>query len=118
MSAQVNEGYKTLHDPDALLGYVLRHAGAMEEDEQYKLPPEFLMEMMELNEAIGNAAMAEDMAGDARREFESAMSAWEEGYLPLKERFNKGEQDPSLLAALKDYYFRRKYLLRIKERLV
>lgn len=118
MSAQVNEAYRILTDDDALLGYVLRQTAVLEADEQYKLPPDFLMEMMELNEAVGNVAMAPDMSGDAQQEFDSALNAWQEGFGPLKAQFNKGDNSPQLLAKLKDYYFRKKYLLRIKERLV
>ncbi len=118
MSSQVNEGYRIMNDEDALLGYMLRYAGVLEDEEQYKLPADFLMEMMELNEAVGNVAMAPDMAGEARREYEQAASAWKDGFAPLRDRYNFGERTPELLAAIKDYYFRKKYLLRIKERLI
>jgi molecular chaperone HscB len=118
MSAQVNEGYRVLNDEDALLGYLLRQQGVLEDEEQYKLPPEFLMEMMELNEAVGNIAMAPDMQPDAEREYQSQIFAWEAGFNPLKERFNGGERGVDLLTGLKDYYFRKKYLLRIKSRLL
>jgi molecular chaperone HscB len=117
-AAQVNEGFRLLGDEDALLGYVLRLQGVVEDEEQYKLPPEFLMEMMELNEAIGNVAMAPDMKTEAEREFEGQISAWETGFAPLRKRFNEGDRSTELLAGLKDYYFRKKYLLRIKSRLL
>src|ERR1044072_6982503 len=58
MASQVNEGYRILGDENALLGYVLQYVGVLQPEEHYKLPPEFLMEMMELNEAVGNVAMA------------------------------------------------------------
>ncbi len=115
-SSQVNEGYRMLGDEDALLGYVLRYSGVIEEEEQYKLPSDFLMEMMELNEAVGNAAMAPDMVAEAQQAFDTQMAAWEAGFAPLRDRFSYGEQAPELLASLKDFYFRKKYLQRIKER--
>jgi molecular chaperone HscB len=118
MSAQVNEGYRILNDEDARLGYVLMREGALEAEEHYKLPPEFLMEMMELNEAVGNAAMAPDMLPDAMSELRQALESWESGIAPLREQYNAGDHSPEILAALKDYYFRKKYLQRIKERLV
>jgi molecular chaperone HscB len=118
MSAQVNEGLRILSDEDARLGYVLLLEGVLETDENYKLPPQFLMEMMELNEAIGNVGMAPDMQPEAARELQSALENWENEVGPLRQRFNEGERDPGLLAGLKDYYFRKKYLQRIKERLL
>ncbi len=118
MSAQVNEGYRVMNDSNALLGYVLQHAGVLQTEEHYKLPPEFLMEMMELNEAVGNVAMAPDMRPEALRELEAADQAWEAGIAPLRYAFNNGDREAVTLAALKDYYFRKKYLHRIKERLV
>src|SRR4051812_16213557 len=72
----VNEGYRILGDEDALLGYVLRLEGVVEENEQYRLPPGFLMEMIDLNEAVGNAAMDPDSAGAANRELDDALQSW------------------------------------------
>lgn len=117
MASQVNEGYRVLGNPDALLGYVLRQAGVVAENEQYRLPPDFLMDMIELNEAVGNAAMAPDMAADAQRELQSALDGWESGFIPLREQFNEGDSKPELLAKLKDFYYRKKYLERVVENL-
>src|SRR6478735_4428911 len=52
MSALNNEAYRTLGDPDRTMGYILKLHGVIEEEEAYKLPPAFLMDMMELNEAV------------------------------------------------------------------
>jgi molecular chaperone HscB len=105
MSAQVNEGFRILGDEDARLGYVLVREGVLETEEHYKLPAEFLMEMMELNEAVGNVAMAPDMQPEAARELQRAIEAWESGIAPLRQRFNEGERNSELLAGLKEYYF-------------
>lgn len=118
MSAQVNEGFRILGDEDARLGYVLMQEGVLKTEEHYKLPPEFLMEMMELNEAVGNASMSLDMQPEAAQELQSALESWGNGIAPLRERYNNGDRSPALLAGLKDYYFRKKYLQRIKERLL
>jgi len=110
MSAQLNEAYRTLTDEDALLGYALRREGALQTDEHYQLPAEFLMEMMELNETLGEGE-------EGAQPLEDAMQAWERGMAPLRARYEKGERGEALLAALKDYYFRKKYLRRITGRL-
>lgn len=117
MAAMVNEGFRILGNRDALMGYILKLEGVAEEEEAYRLPPDFLMEMMELNEAVGNVEMSPDMRPGARREAEAAFAAWEEGAEPLMSRYNAGERAGALMAALKDFYFRKKYLMRIKQRL-
>src|SRR4051812_37276855 len=47
-----NQVYKTLTDPERTLAYLLKLHGVLEDEEKYNLPADFLMEMMELNEAI------------------------------------------------------------------
>lgn len=108
-TAILNKAYLTLSDEDALLGYVLRREGVVEDEEHYQLPPDFLMEMMELNEAIGE--------GSGQTELAQALESWETGMAPLRDKYDSGARDTTLLAAMKDYYFRKKYLQRIKGRL-
>ena len=48
----INKGYKTFQNDDETIKYVLQLKGLLEEDEKYELPPDFLMEMMELNEIL------------------------------------------------------------------
>ena len=117
MSALNNEAYRTLSDTYKTMGYILKHHGIIEDEEAYKLPPAFLMDMMELNEAVGNADMAPDMAQDARREYDAALSDWSAAIAPFTQRFESGERTPELFATLKEYYYRKKYLLRVKDRL-
>ena len=109
-AAAVNEGYRTLSDADRTLAYVLREQGVLEEEEKYTLPPAFLMEMMELNEAVDEGANPADAVTPH-------LSEWQANYTPLAERFDAGERGSGLLAALKDAYFRKKYLLRIGGRM-
>jgi len=118
MSAMNNEAYKILNDPDRLMGYILRLHGVVEEEEAYKLPPAFLMEMMELNEAIGNADMDPSLKSAAVQEYENAMNSWKHAVAPRMLAFDQGDRSPELLAALKDFYYRKKYLLRIRERIL
>jgi len=45
------------------------------------------------------------------------LEAWEAATAKLTARYDAGEHDNALLLAIKDMYFRKKYLLRIKERI-
>jgi hypothetical protein len=46
------KGLKILQDRDQTIKYVLQLKGLLEEEEKYQLPPDFLMEMMEMNEKL------------------------------------------------------------------
>ena len=48
----INKGFKILKDPDKTIKYVLEIKGLLQEEEKYELPPDFLTEMMELNERL------------------------------------------------------------------
>jgi molecular chaperone HscB len=120
MAAMNNEAYKTLKDSDATMAYVLKVNSLLEDEEKYALPPAFLMEMMDINEAISEYEMAPEDE-DARQMAENALNEqlelWEDATRLLTERFEKGEKARELLLEIKDQYFRKKYLLRIKERI-
>ncbi len=124
MAAQNNAAYKTLKDSDATMAYILKLKVpigiGMEEEEKYALPPAFLMEMMDLNEAVSESEIdpentdARDMATNDLNE---QLELWTDAMKLLTDRYAQGEQDTDLLLQIKDMYFRKKYLLRIKERI-
>eukprot|EP01136_Pigoraptor_vietnamica_P003746 Opistho-1_new@33368 len=49
-ASQVNMAWKVFQHPDETLKYVLQLKGLLEEEEKYQLSPEFLMEVMDLND--------------------------------------------------------------------
>src|SRR5260221_6767067 len=52
ISSSINKALKVLKDKNATIKYILQLKGLLEEEEKYALPPDFLMEMMELNENL------------------------------------------------------------------
>jgi len=115
-SAWVNEGYKILTDPDKTLQYILKWHGVLADEEKYALPNSFLMEMMDLNDTIDMAQEGEGSISQAEAALEEAMETWELAYKPLQTQYEQGFTE-DLLMKLKDMYFRKKYFLRIKERI-
>jgi molecular chaperone HscB len=110
-SAAINEGYRIFSDPQQTVAYYLRNRGVMAADEKYQLPADFLMEMMEWNEAL------ESMDPSLVKEAVAAKSlAWWE---PIQQRLQEttGAPDDALMAELKAYYYKKKYLDRILDRL-
>jgi molecular chaperone HscB len=120
MAAINNDAYKTLQNADATMAYILRLHGLLEEEEKYNLPPDFLMEMMDLNEAVSDCEDAPDnttLQQQAADMLAAQMQAWQEGAIPLTKKYDDGDTSVPLLMQIKDSYFRKKYLLRISERI-
>lgn len=109
-----NEAYKTLSNLDKRIKYVLEVKGILEEGEKYQLPPMFLMEMMEVNEALMELKFEKDSSklqliekeiGDREQKlFENVKIILEED-----------ASNDADLKKVKDYYFKKRYLLRIRE---
>ncbi len=60
LSAKVNEAHRTLADPEARANYLLELLGGATKEQDKSLPDEFLMEMMEVREALADAQMSDD----------------------------------------------------------
>ena len=124
MAAMNNEAYKTLKNSDATMAYILKLPVpigiGMEEEEKYALPPAFLMEMMDINEAISEYESApenEDARQMAINALNEQLELWDDATRLLVQRYEQGDKSNELLLQVKDQYFRKKYLLRIKERI-
>ncbi|MBL7682028.1 MAG: hypothetical protein JNK00_01610 [Flavipsychrobacter sp.] len=120
MAAINNDAYKVLQNADATMSYILKINELLTNEEKYNLPPDFLMEMMDLNESISEYEMDpenETYKNDAHNMLNAQLEAWEADVQPLTEQFEKGNTSKELLLQIKDYYFRKKYLLRILERI-
>ncbi len=110
-SAQINKAFKTFQNTDATIQYVLQLKGLVEDEEKYALPPDFLMEMMELNEALSEEGQLPAGA------LESAENALYDSVRPIIEGYSPNGTTSDELAQLKEYFYKKKYLLRIKERI-
>ena len=107
-SSAINKAMKVFKTPDATLKYVLELKGIVEEEEKYPLPPDFLMEVMELNENLSDNSTAAIEAFE--KDIYSEVSS-------IIEHYNDTTVTSEDLARLKAYYYKKKYLHRILERL-
>lgn len=114
-----NQAYHTLADLDKRIRYILELKGLWADEGQNQLPHDFLADMMDINEAI----MELDFDFDEKKmqETQQAVAALEqellESVLPVFQQFDQNPDDTAPLAAAKDYYLKKRYLLRIKENL-
>ena len=60
------DAYRTLANPDQRMAYLLRRHGLFDEGKQEQLPPDFLMDMMDLYEQLMDLEIAPEPAAQAR----------------------------------------------------
>lgn len=119
LSTLNNKAYQVLKDAEKRLHYLLVQKGQLAEGENYALPQDFLMEMMEVNEQVMDLQFDPDPAKLAKLkseilELENALQAKLNNLTEIyDQQAERGEE--GTLVEIKDLYFRNKYLLRIKE---
>jgi molecular chaperone HscB len=112
-SSMINKAYKTFLNQDSTIKYVLTLKGLLEEEEKYQLPADFLMEMMEINESIDEATDV-----DAKRKIiDQQVEQLYDEVKPIINNYEDGVTPAADLQKVKEYYFKKKYLRRILDRL-
>jgi molecular chaperone HscB len=115
-SAVLNKAWKTFQSQDETIKYVLQLKGLLEEEEKYTLPPVFLMEVLEINEQLMDADEP-----SVRSSIETTIDKLqEEIYEPVKdivENYQEGLTSEKELLQVKEYYYKKKYLDRIRRQL-
>ena len=111
-SSWVNMAYKTFTHADETIKYLLQLKGLLEEEEKYALSPDFLMEVLDLNEQALDVSEQED----ADRLRATIANFQKEIYEPVKmilTNYQEGVTTEKELLQVKEYYYRKKYLDRI-----
>lgn len=117
LSTLNNQAYKTLKDFDARLKYILELKGVLQEEGQHKVPQDFLMEMMDLNEELMELRMEPDAERleKTRRQVEQWEQDLMEGIRPILEGYEGQKEQPEALQKVLNFYLKRRYLLRIRK---
>lgn len=121
LSTQNTEAYNTLIDENKRIKHILSLYNLYDESNTEKLPQEFLMEMMDLNEQLMELEFDfdENVITTIKKELDENQAELVKLITPFAEDLsllNDDEREIEL-NKLKDYYLKRKYLLRIQERL-
>ena len=111
-SADINKAFTIFKDEQRTIEYFLQTVGLITENEKYNLPPDFLMEMMEINEAFTET----DEAGITKQVEDYEASLYED-IKPVLSSYNPASTSQDDLLKLKEYYYKKKYLNRILDRL-
>ena len=115
-SAMLNRAWKTFQNPDATIKYVLLEKGLLEEEEKYELPPDFLMEVLEINEQLMDADK-QDVLTNIKSTIENLQSDIYEPVKEIVETYQEGVTAEKKLLQVKEYYYKKKYLDRIHRQL-
>ena len=115
ISSLVNKAYKTFTNQEATIKYVLQLKGVLEEEEKYQLLPDFLMDVMDLNEQLQDAKADNNEAtvSDLKRKIGALQEAV---FIPVENIITSYNDQTSAIEDLqpvKEYYFKKKYIDRI-----
>lgn len=122
LSTLNNKAYQVLSDPQKRLHYILELKGILAEGENYSLPQDFLMEMMDVNEALMELQFEPDTVKleEIKKEIDNIADSMQQELDRLIVVFDTQNKDTEAitLAAIKDLYYRKKYLNRINDSLL
>lgn len=121
LSTLNNKAFQVLKNQQKVLQYVLELKGVISEGENYALPQSFLMDMMDVNEAIMDVQFDPDpekqkLIQANLAEIEEALHHDLESNTKAFDQLNESEQQIHL-QKIKDIYYRNKYIQRIKDSL-
>jgi molecular chaperone HscB len=118
LSTLNNKAYKILSDPLKRIEYILELHSMLAEGDKYTLPQDFLMDMMDVNEALMDMQMDPDPARlmELVAEVDQLEASLFDELKQLTREFDAGTNpDPqSVLLKIKDIWYRQKYLMRIR----
>jgi len=119
LSTLNNKAYQVLKDDQKRLQYILELKGQLIEGENYALPQSFLMEMMDVNEALMEMEFDSDPTKltELIRQVSEIENSLKDELKTLTTSFDQSDEQTqeNSLKAIKEVYYRNKYLHRIKE---
>ena len=115
-SSMVNRAYKTFLDEDATIRYVLKLHGLIEEEEKYELDKGYLMEVLELNELLMDAD-GESGSALVKQKTEALNNELYDDIKSILDNYQEGATSEKELLQVKEYYYKKKYLDRIRRQL-
>ncbi len=118
LSTVNNRAYRILSDPLMRIEYILELHHLIAEGDKYTLPQEFLMEMMDVNEALMDMEFEPDpsrlmVIGAQVDEIEASIF---DQLKELTDQFDDHDTEKSedILLKIKDLWYRQKYLMRVR----
>lgn len=121
LSTLNNKAYHVLSHPLRRIEYVLQLHDLITEGDKYQLPQSFLMEMMDINEALMELEFEPDalLLERVKGQVDEAEAALFDELYSYTKQFDESPQSDTqdILLKIRDIWYRQKYLLRIRESL-
>jgi molecular chaperone HscB len=119
ISAEVNKAYRTFSNSDDTIRYLLQLKGLLQDEEKYDLDPMFLGEVMEINEQLMEIEMDERAGGLGVVEdgTNQLLDKIYNDVAEIVENYQESTGTEEELLRVKEYYFRKKYILRILDKI-
>jgi molecular chaperone HscB len=111
-TAAINKAFNIFQSEDKTLEYFLQSIGLVTTDEKFDLPPDFLMDMMEINESLESDETIDIL--DRTAAYEAVLR---NEIQPVIDLYASGTTSAESLLKLKAYHYKKKYLKRILDRL-
>lgn len=118
-SSMINKAWKVFQSEEEIIHYILSLHHLMEEEEKYELSPAFLMEIMELNEELMELEDEKDtekLTG-IKNKIEQLLTEIYSHVEEIVESYQEATISKEKLLRLKDYYYKKKYLKRILDKM-
>ena len=118
-SADVNKAYKVFQNPDDTIKYVLQMKNLVHDEEKYELDPEFLMEVMDINEQLMEVETGADKEAleQCLEKTKELLNQIYNEVAPIIENHQEGVTTEKELLQVKSYYYKKKYLQRILDKI-
>lgn len=118
-SSQVNKAYKIFSDEDETIRYLLQLKGLLEDEEKYGLDPAFLLEVMDINEELMELELDEtaEQLIDVEQKTNRLLLKIYDDVAGTLETYQEGITSEEELLQVKDFYYKKKYLQRILDRI-
>lgn len=118
-SSMINKAWKVFQNEEETIRYVLSLHNLIEEEEKYELNPDFLMEVMEINEELMEL---EEENGTGKLDtiqskLEQLLTETYNYVAEIVEHYQEATVSKEKLLQLKDYYYKKKYLQRILDKI-
>ena|SRR5688500_4904943 len=116
-AAVISTAYKTLINQDETIRYVLHLKGLMHEEEKYEPDPEFISTLNDISQALAEVMEGEEDKIEAIET--SIKELLKKTYADVEhviENYKEGVDTEKELLQVKEYYYRKKYLQRVLDK--
>ena len=118
-SGELERAYQLFRNPDDLILYVLKLRKLVSKEETYELGPDFTATTLNLSNRLSELELSRDpeQLEELESKTKELIRKEYEDVAPIIEHYREDTASEKELLQVKDYYYRKKYLQRILDRI-